>query len=213
MIDQSALPIQEIPSLFSERSEPAMTPKSKAAAGETSDETLVRQCLAGDQATFAQLVDRYEARLLRFFRGMGCEAADAADLAQETFIKAYRNLPRFKLDRQFSTWLFTIAKRTAIDLFRSRRPSVEWGAEQDIEEQTPASNLETKSQVESFWNQAKRQLKPTQYLALWFRYGEELSIRETSEALRMSESRVKLILHRTRKKLASCLEIDYPSSR
>jgi len=127
MIDQSALPIQEIPSLFSERSEPAMTPKSKAAAGETSDETLVRQCLAGDQATFAQLVDRYEARLLRFFRGMGCEAADAADLAQETFIKAYRNLPRFKLDRQFLTWLFTIAKRTAIDLFRSRRPSVEWG--------------------------------------------------------------------------------------
>src|SRR5437667_7642377 len=80
-----------------------------AAPPELSVEQLVEQCQAGSMEAFALLVERYEKRVFHFLWQMAGNPTDAEDLAQETFLKAYKSIQRFKPGAGFSTWLFTIA--------------------------------------------------------------------------------------------------------
>jgi RNA polymerase sigma factor (sigma-70 family) len=74
-----------------------------------SDQVLIEAVVAGDTSQFEQLVLRYSSRIYRFLlRNVGY-AGIAEDLAQETFVEAYRHLATFKAEAKFSTWLFGIA--------------------------------------------------------------------------------------------------------
>ena len=78
-----------------------------------SDLMLVERTVAGDQAAFGLLVIKYQRRIERLIGRMVRDVDLVEDIAQETFIRAYRALPKFRGDSQFYTWLYRIAINTA----------------------------------------------------------------------------------------------------
>src|SRR5258708_2533211 len=78
------------------------------------DETLAARCRGGDREAFGQLVDRYQARLVRYARGMVGDEEEARDLTQEAFVRAYTDLERFDTRRRFSVWLYGIAAHVCL---------------------------------------------------------------------------------------------------
>ena len=90
------------------------------------DRTLVEEAMAGNLDAFETLVRRYQTRVVNFALAMLRDTGEAEDVAQETFIRAYRSLGRFRGESLFKTWLYTIATnaaRTAIER-RGRRERV-----------------------------------------------------------------------------------------
>ncbi|WCJ61013.1 sigma-70 family RNA polymerase sigma factor [Fontisphaera persica] len=85
------------------------------------DLVLVRRAQRGDLDAFDQLVQRYQERIYAAIYHMTANHEDANDLAQETFIKAYRALPSFKGDATFFTWLYRIAVNKTLNFLRQRK--------------------------------------------------------------------------------------------
>jgi RNA polymerase sigma-70 factor (ECF subfamily) len=87
-----------------------------------SDSDLLRKCRAGDQAAWGDLVARHTRRVFSLaYRFVG-RVDEAEDLTQETFVKVYQNLDRYReTDGSFPTWLMTVARNQAIDNYRRRR--------------------------------------------------------------------------------------------
>ena len=83
--------------------------------------SLVTQARAGDDRAFEQLVKCYQSRIHSHVARMTQDPAEAEDLAQETFLRAYQALPHFRGDATFGTWLYRIASNLAIDAARYRR--------------------------------------------------------------------------------------------
>ena len=90
-----------------------------------SAEELARRSQQGCRASFAELVERYAVPLRQFLHHQTNHLHDAEDLVQDTFVRAYGNIDRYRSSYKFSTWLFTIARRLASSRFRSlRRPQM-----------------------------------------------------------------------------------------
>lgn len=91
----------------------------------STDAVLVAQCLGGNKRAYEWLVIRYQSRVQRLIARIVRDDAMAEDLAQETFIRAYRALPGFRGEAQFYTWLYRIAVNTAKKyLMRQKRNPV-----------------------------------------------------------------------------------------
>lgn len=91
------------------------------AAGEASDAELVTRAQNGATAAFETLVTRYRGRIYAMTLNMTGNDADAWDLSQEVFIKAWRSLPRFEARSQFFTWIYRITHNVVIDWSRKRK--------------------------------------------------------------------------------------------
>jgi RNA polymerase sigma-70 factor, ECF subfamily len=167
-------------------------------------EQLAAKAQAGCPDSFSQLVEHLNTRLYHFLCHMGVNHHDAEDLTQEAFVRAYRNLHRYNSQFSFVSWLFTIAKRLALNYFRDTKATCELTDEQTVEPTQPAQLLEEKDEHSSLWELAKS-LKPAQFEALWLRYGEGLSIVETAQVMRTNQIRVRVLLHRGRSLLAKKL--------
>ena len=90
------------------------------------DEEIVRRTLI-DKEAFATLIERYEARLVRYLERLGVALAeDREDILQNAFIKAYRNLNSFDPSLAFSSWMYRIAHNETMSFFRSKnaRPQI-----------------------------------------------------------------------------------------
>lgn len=115
---------------------------SRRSPGDT-DDVLIRSCLAGEQIAFDRLVIRYKDRVFNLCLRLLGDYHDANDCAQETFIKMYRALPRFRFESAFSTWLYRIAVNTCKSSrtsrsFRMKKKTVSFdglhaGAQQSLE--------------------------------------------------------------------------------
>lgn len=93
---------------------------NRSADKQLTDEELAVRAQAGSRPCFEELVYRYSHRLFHYFRHKMSNDQDIEDLVQETFLKAYQNINRFKLEYKFSTWFYTIASRLAISYFRKK---------------------------------------------------------------------------------------------
>jgi RNA polymerase sigma-70 factor (ECF subfamily) len=89
------------------------------------DANLVRQAQAGASGAYSELVRRYQDRIFTVISGMVPGREDALDLTQETFLKAYTALGRFRHDAAFYTWLYQIAVHLCIDHNRKRKRSLD----------------------------------------------------------------------------------------
>ncbi len=89
-----------------------------------SDAELITEYRQGDERAFTLLVERYLLSVYRFLFHLSRSAAIADDLTQETFVKVWRHLSRFQTTKSFQTWVFSIARNTAIDFFRKKQPIV-----------------------------------------------------------------------------------------
>ena len=175
-------------------------------------ERLVEQVKAGSREAFESLLGHYEKRVFNFLWQLVRNAHDAEDLTQETFLKAYQSIQRFNSNQGFSTWLFTIAKRTAYNHFRAARHFEELPPDGEVDRDDPSTLLQQKDERTSLWSLAEA-LQPEQREALWLRYAEGFSIAETAAILRTNQIRVRVLLHRARKNLATRLRAQEPKSQ
>jgi RNA polymerase sigma-70 factor, ECF subfamily len=174
-------------------------------------EDLVERSQAGCVTAFETLVGLFEKRIFHFLFQMTHHQHDAEDLTQVTFLKAYQNLHRFRMGHAFSTWLFTIAKRSALNHFRDRKPAEELDEDLAAETENPSVRLEKEDASENLWELA-RSLTPDQYEALWLRYGEGFSMAEIARVMNTNSLRVRVLLHRGRACLAKKLRRKNPRS-
>jgi RNA polymerase sigma-70 factor (ECF subfamily) len=162
---------------------------------------LVHETLAGDGQAFGELVRLHSRRVFNFLNQMTRQPQDAEDLAQQTFIKAYKNLHRFDTSRPLAGWLLTIARRTALNHFRGAKQWDELPDEVPADDPTPATLAEEHEEVDDIWTQAKRQLSEKEYRVMWLRYGENLSIKETARVAGLTQTHVKILVFRARRRL------------
>ncbi|MFW5882550.1 MAG: RNA polymerase sigma factor [Planctomycetota bacterium] len=160
---------------------------------------LARAARAGDRSAFAELVRAHSARLHRFFCGMGLGVHDADDLVQETFLRAFRHLDRYDARYAFTTWLFTIGRRRALNHLRDRRRRAAV-IECELEDRRGFDDL--RETAAALWHRARELLPAAQYQALWLRYGEECDLAGIAVVLGVSHGNAKVLLHRARRKLA-----------
>jgi RNA polymerase sigma-70 factor (ECF subfamily) len=117
----------------SETSLPPAPPEPEAFFTGPSDHDLIRSAQRGEEPAFAELVRRHEERAVRVALALIASREDARDLAQEAFLRVFRNLERFDFQHEFTTWLYRIVTNLAIDLLRKRRPVRSTTAEQEEE--------------------------------------------------------------------------------
>ncbi len=98
-----------------------------------SDHELIRAAQRGEERAFEQLVKRHEERAVRVALALIANKEDARDLAQEAFLRVFRNLERFDFQHEFTTWLYRIVTNLAIDFLRKRRPAMSTSAEEEEE--------------------------------------------------------------------------------
>lgn len=169
-----------------------------------STEELARRSQQGCRRSFAELVERYGISLFRFLRYKTNNIQDAEDLVQESFVRAYENIHRYKDSWKFSTWLFTIAARLASSHFRKSRSfkTIDHVESSALE---PAQMVVERETQQGLWALA-RGLSMNQYQALWLKYGQDMSIKEIAMVLRKSQVNVKVLLYRARINMAKKLQ-------
>ena len=183
-------------------SDEAAAAEAEPASGEaTTSEELARRAGAGCADSFTALVARHGGGVFNYLLRMTGNPHDAEDLTQETFLKVFRSLGRADAPVAFTAWLFTIARRTALNHFRAARPAEELDPETASGTPDPASVAAATDDRCSLWALAKR-LKRRQFEALWLRYAEGLAVKEIARVMRLHSIHVRVLLHRGRQQLA-----------
>ena len=166
------------------------------------DEELAAQALAGSPAAFEELVYRYEHRVHAFVFSACHHRADAAEITQDTFVKAFQCLGQFDPRRKFAAWLFTIARRQCIDRHRAAARRLVEPEPEKIEEADPAELTARQEDRHALWQLARRQLGSSQYQALWLHYVEDLEVAQIAQVMGKTRVHVKVLLFRARQILA-----------
>jgi RNA polymerase sigma-70 factor (ECF subfamily) len=91
---------------------------------EQTDAEIIKATINGDTGAFSVLVERYSRDVYGFAFFMAKDKSDAEDITQETFVKVWKNVKKFKPEQRFKSWLLTIARNTTIDYIRKRRHAV-----------------------------------------------------------------------------------------
>jgi len=172
-----------------------------------SDEQLASRAQRGCVASFEELVRRFQLPLLNFLRQRGA-GADAEDLLQETFLRAYANLHRYRPLHRAAAWLFTIARRLSINHYHRVAATLATQASGETALETlaavdpaPDEMVAAAEERKYLWQLAASLLSEEEMTALWLYYVEELSAREVGVVLDRSWLATKSLLSRARKKL------------
>lgn len=166
------------------------------------DGDLVGRARAGDPVAFERLFERYHAPVLNYLHRMVGDRALAEDLAQDSFVKAYRALPTTREDLAFKAWLYRIATNTAISHLRRRR-LIRWVP--FLAGQDPATGESIERTVGRKYDVEKVLAQLPQHYAavLLLRHYQGLSLTETAQALDITDNAAKLRLFRARKAFAA----------
>jgi RNA polymerase sigma-70 factor (ECF subfamily) len=167
-----------------------------------SDEALALQTQAGSMEAFEELLLRYEQRIFAFISQSCRNGMDAAEITQETFVKAYQAISQFDPKRTFAPWLFTIARRKCVDHFRATRPASNESAPELSDTNDPSELLARQDERRHLWSLARRILPRAQFDALWLHYVEDMNLAQIAGVLRRPQTYIKVLLFRARKALA-----------
>ena len=189
---------------------------SKPTASEiTSDAELVNEFRQGRETSFDAIVRRYQDRIFRFLVHMVGDTDEAADLAQETFVKAYRSLHRFRGRSSLYTWLYRIALNTSLNYLRKKKLRNRWTLGFEVETCTenrplhhwdPESELMMKQQLAAV-QAAIQDLPPRQRSIFVMRHFDDLSHGAIAEVVGTSEGAVRAgYFHAVRKLRAALTE-------
>jgi len=175
---------------------------------------LIRRAGHGDQAAWEVLMRQYQDTVFRLAYLRLGDPDSAADVAQETFIRAYKALPRFDPTRPMRPWLLQIA----LNLVRNRQRSIGryLAALRRLAQDNPYPVVEIedvaaeKQQAQLLW-QAVRRLPQHDQDVIYLRYFLELPIEQAAEALAIPPGTVKSRLHRALRRLEEVIENDFPA--
>ncbi|HWE04469.1 MAG TPA: sigma-70 family RNA polymerase sigma factor [Tepidisphaeraceae bacterium] len=177
------------------------------AESSASDEQLAGQARQGCRDSFEELARRFQVRLLRFLQRRVRSQADAEDLLQDTFVRAFERLNQYDPARPFSTWLFTIAHRIAMSHHRRQQAGARAGlvvADQlrGAGHAEPDGRMADEESRQAFWETAARVLTEEQFNATWLFYVERMPAPQIADVLGRSWVSVKTLLFRARRRLA-----------
>jgi RNA polymerase sigma-70 factor (ECF subfamily) len=170
------------------------------------DEEIIAKVVSGQADFFAEIVDRYQKKLLRYATYLLRDHDVAQDVVQDGFINAYKNLKGFNTNKKFSSWIYRIVHNLGMNAVRNKwrilpmLPDFDWPSSENLEEELISK--ETAFQVQQCL--AKLDLKYAEPLALY--YLEEKSYREISEILRIPEGTVAIRINRAKKIMKSICE-------
>jgi RNA polymerase sigma-70 factor (ECF subfamily) len=165
--------------------------------GPVEDSILVRAAQDGDVDAFEELVRRYQSRIYRVALRMLGSRADAQDAVQETFVRAWQALPRFRHESAPSTWLYRIVTRRALDKIARRRTT---GTLDEVDLEAGPDPVQATEQQERLRavRKAIANLPPEQRAALVLREFEGLSYQEVAHVLGAGVPAIKTRIHRAR---------------
>ena len=186
---------------------------------------IVRRCISGDAAAWQEIVQRYHRRIYNICYRFAGSADDAQDLTQEVFIKMYRTLSSYDVERgAFMTWITTITRNLLVDHFRKSKqdritdsldatPS-EHEDSMPLVEQIQDKSLPPDSRVQSretgeTVHRALQKLSPDLREAVILRDLQDLDYREIATVLKVPEGTVKSRINRGRAELARLLQRTY----
>lgn len=186
---------------------------NRSAEGRADEIDLVRRARQGSSEAWEDLVRLHQEPLFRLAYLLLGDAGEAEDVAQEAFLRAYRSLERYDMERPLRPWLLSIAANLA----RNRRRSAGryLAAVQRWFKAEPASvpSIEErgiqKLESQNLWR-AIRRLDLMDQQVVYLRYFLELSTQEVAETLQVPEGTVKSRLHRALKRLRGVIERDFP---
>ena len=193
-------------------SQPALQPA--AAPTVLSDEEVVKRVLAGDVSLFEILMRRYNQRLFRVARGILADDAEAEDVMQEAYMRAFRELATFRGEALFSTWLTRIACHEALARARKRRRLVPLAGgdggggeppDPPSEAIGPERELENR-ELQAVLREAVEVLPDPLRAVFCLREIEDLSTEETADALGLTAENVRVRLHRAKRSLRQTLD-------
>ena len=200
-----------------------MHTEATPAQADVSELDLVKQCQAGDPEAFDQLVGRYRTRVFGMIYNMVHNEQDAWDLAQDSFLKAWKSIGRFRSQSSFYTWLYRIVTNVTIDWLRKKQVKGS-GAEFDdaiqLKDIDPASRTVPKAdalphqrmeqrEIRARIDDAIAQLSPEHRAVILMKETEDMQYHEIAEALGCSIGTVMSRLFYARKKLQNSLRDLY----
>ncbi|MEY2414632.1 MAG: polymerase sigma-70 factor, subfamily [Acidobacteriaceae bacterium] len=186
---------------------------------------LVRRCIAGDASAWEEIVQRYSRRIYNICYRFAGSADDAQDLTQEVFIKMYRTLKTYDLERgALMTWVTTITRNLLVDHFRKTRQDRmtdsldgETSQHEDaapLSDRIPDKTQPPDARVQSretgeVVHQALQKLSPELREAVILRDLQDMDYRDIATVLKVPEGTVKSRINRGRAELARLLQRTY----
>lgn len=180
---------------------------------------LILRSQNGDQEAFRELVDLYRTRVASIAYGLVGNFEDARDIAQEVFIKVYRALDRFDVNKKFFTWLYRLSINASIDFLRANKKrsfqeSID--SEQNFAQyadKTVESNLEhymENQERRAIFQSIMDELNPKQKMAFLLCDLQGLSSSEAAQIIDCPQVTLRWYLHEARKKIRSAVQTRYP---
>ena len=189
------------------------------------DRVLIERAQAGDREAFETLVHRYDRDVLRIALNILHKPEDARDVYQEAFLKIYKNLPRFRFECSFYTWMYRVVTNVCLDHLRRRNSRPEDQAPESIPDMSgdspagdffdrqpqpgAASNPERRLmglEIGRRISAALERLTPRERMVFEMKHYQGLKLRAIGEALGTTEETVKNSLFRATRKLRAQLE-------
>lgn len=175
------------------------------------DQLHINKVINGDTNAFAYLVDNYKNMVFSLAFKMTKNREEAEEISQDTFIKAYKSLNKFKGDSKFSTWLYRIAYHTSLDNIKKNKNNnntfeineITFNQIQAVE--NILEGIERKERAK-IMNACLNKLPDEERSIIWMFYYDELSLKEITEVTNLSEANSKVKLHRARKKLLTIVK-------
>jgi RNA polymerase sigma factor (sigma-70 family) len=176
------------------------------------DEQIINRILNGEQSAFALLVKRYQNYVFTLVLRFTDNREDAEEIAQDTFVKAYRSLADFRGDSKFSTWLFTITRTTCLSFLRKKKLNTQsldnerTSLQVENRESGFNANLVEQKSKHAMLNQAISMLSPDDAQVLNLFYKGDQTLDEIGKIMRLDPNTVKVKLHRARQRLKQKME-------
>jgi RNA polymerase sigma-70 factor (ECF subfamily) len=181
----------------------------------------LRLLRSGDHDAFGEFIDKYKETVFLCSRRLGLSEEEAEDVANETFLAAYKAIEGYSGRAELSRWLWSIAYRQGINYLRKNRKEWQLEAEAgeqigDSKEQGPAEAVESRETEQVVWEAVER-LPRLWAIAVILYYREEKSIVDVAKIMQIKENTVKTYLFRGRDKLkqllAATFEVDVEDGR
>jgi len=169
------------------------------------ENALIDRILAGEKQLYTTLVDNYKRYALTIAFKVTDNKADAEEVAQEAFIKAFHYLSGFKRDAKFSTWLYRIVFNTAISFKRKHR-QVFQSIDTTFHPEGEVDHELEKEDKRVFIHHALQRLNELDRMSLQLFYLKELSLEEVADIMGQKVNTTKVRIHRARQRLADELK-------
>jgi RNA polymerase sigma-70 factor (ECF subfamily) len=170
---------------------------------------IIQSILAGDKNQFALIVEEHKNLVYSLLLRMTDNHEEANDLAQEVFIKVFRQLKQFKRKSKLSTWIYKITYFHGLAYLRKQKRWFVSSSDIDISSDKDAHEDIAMDEFKGHISACIQKLKPLERTAITLFYLEEMQVKEVAEIMNISESYVKVTVHRAKKRLKELIKKEY----